>query len=180
MLVAVQVFGLFPKPVVSLTDYKSQIIHSDLLTWKSKPLHGQFPTQIEAITTVPCAYKRLCTSKLKIETEVLLVAAQDQALNTRAYSSTILHMPLSPSCRLCNGANETIFHLLSACPYLAGTHYIQSHNSVASLLHRVICSHFGFPTCEKPWLYVPQLVIKSKDVKILWDFEVRTDCVISA
>ena len=39
----------------------------------------------------------------------------------------------------------------------------------------------AFQLVEKPWLYVPQPVIASKDVKILWDFdEVRTDRVISA
>ena len=53
---------------------------------------------------------------------------------------------------------------------LAETQYVQRHNSVAHLLHRVICSHYGFPTCENP---VPQSVIALKDVKILWDFEVR-------
>jgi len=26
-------------------------------------------------------------------------------------------------------------------------------------------------TCEKPWMYAPQPVIESKDVKILWDFD---------
>jgi len=89
-------------------------------------------------------------------------------------------MPVSPSCRLCNSANEIIFHLLSTCPYLAGTQYVHRHNSVALSLHRGICSHYGFQTCEKPWMYAPQPVIESKDIKILWDFEVKTDHVISA
>ena len=44
----------------------------------------------------------------------------------------------------------------------------------------MICTHYGLQTCKKPWLYVPQPVVESRDVKILWDFEVRTDHVISA
>ena len=48
------------------------------------------------------------------------------------------------------------------------------------MLNRVVCSHYGFPTCEKLWLYIPQPVIASKDVKILWNFGVKTDRVISA
>jgi len=67
----------------------------------------------------------------------------------------------------------------TSCPYLAGTQYVQRHNSVALLLHSVICSHYGFQICDKPWLYVPQPVIESKNVKIPWDFEVRTDHIIS-
>ena len=108
------------------------------------------------------------------------MAAQDQALHTRAYDNVMLQMSVSPTCCLCINANETIIHLLSACPCLAGTQYIWRHNSVASLLHRVICNHCGFPTCGKLWLYIPQPVVASKDVKILWDFEVRTDRVNSA
>ena len=73
-------FGLFPKPAVTLTDYKSQIVCSNLLAWKSKQLHGQFPTQFETITTVSCVYKWLCITKLKVENEALLVVVQDQLL----------------------------------------------------------------------------------------------------
>ena len=108
-------------------------------TWKDKPVSC---SQIEAVTTVCCAYMWMCTSKLKIETGALIVAAQDQTLHIRAYNNTIFQMPVSPTFRLCNCANETIFHLLSACPYLAGTQYVQRHNSVASLLYRLICTHY--------------------------------------
>ena len=52
LLEAVQLSRLFSKPTASLTDYKSQIVQSDLLTCKDKPLHGQFSVQIKAITTV--------------------------------------------------------------------------------------------------------------------------------
>ena len=57
-------------------------------------------------------------------------------------------------------------------------HDDNSNNNL--LLHRNICTHYGFYTCKKSWLYDPQPVVESRDVKILWDFEVRTDYVISA
>ena len=110
----------------------------------------------------------MCTSKLKIETKALIVATQDRALRTWAYNCTILWVHVSPSCLLCNGANETTFYLLSACPYLAGTQYVQKHNSVASLLHRMICTHYGFHPYEKPRLCVPQPVVDSMDVNFVF------------
>ena len=73
--------------------------------------------------------------KLKIETKVLLCAAQDQALSTNAFKSSILNYPQDPSCQLCHSFLETTFHLLSACPMLSTTEYFKRHNSVASLVH---------------------------------------------
>jgi len=46
------------------------------------------------------------------------------------------------------------------------------HNSVASLVHRALCDHFGTSTCNKPW---PQPITLANRVKILWDFDICTD-----
>ena len=84
LLKAVQSSGLFKQPECSLSEFKSKWLHDYLLQWKGKPPHGQFPSQVEALTTVDCAYKWLVISGLKIETEPLLCAAQDQFLTTNA------------------------------------------------------------------------------------------------
>ena len=99
--------------------------------WKNKCLHDQYPTQVESHTTVQCAYKWLCCCDLNIETKALLTAAQDQGLHVRAYSSFILYSP----CGLCHDRNETIFHVLSACPCLVANEYLSCHNAVTSILH---------------------------------------------
>ena len=91
LISALQSSGTFPEPSTSLSSLKSEILHSTAQRWKDKPLHGQYPTQGEALTTPNCAYKWLCCCYLKIETEALLTAAQDQALCVRAYSKYILH-----------------------------------------------------------------------------------------
>ena len=180
LIKALQESGLFPEPTTSLSSFKSDLLQSNLLRWKEKPLHGQYPTQVELLTTVKCAYKWLCCCNLKIETEALLTAAQDQALCVRSYSSFILHST-DPLCRLCGNGAETIFHLLSACSCLAATEYLNRHNAVASILHRNICSSYHFPVhCDKPWLYQPEPVLEGNGVKILWDFDIRTDHIISA
>ena len=134
-------------------------------TVEGKPLHGQFPTQVEALSTVDCAYKWLRVSSLKIETEALLCAAQDQALSTNAFKVNILSYSQDPSCRVCHTAPETIHHLLSACSMLAATEYLTWHSSVASLIHKSLCTHLGVVTCGKPWLYVLESVVQVIEVK---------------
>jgi len=80
---------------------------------------------------------------------------------------------------MCHSATETIFDILSACPMLASTDYLRWHNSVASLLHKNICDFYSIVTCDRPWLHTPSPLVMSGNVKILWDFNIRTDHAIS-
>ena len=57
--------------------------------------------------------------KLIAETESEIVAAQGQALNTKYYATKILHTEMDSKCRLCQQHDETIDHIISACPILA-------------------------------------------------------------
>lgn len=180
LLVAVQQSGVLPKPTKSLSEFKSGFLKDRASSWRNKPLHGQFPTAVERLTTVECAYKWIRWSYLKFETEALLTAAQDQALRTNAYNTNVLHCSTDPLCRLCHSSDETIFHILSSCPFLAPTSYLERHNSVAALVHKQICMAYGITTSERQWLYRPQPVVTSGNVKILWDVDIRTDRVISA
>ena len=61
----------------------------------------------------------LSKGDLKAETESEIVAAQDQALNTKYYTTKILHTETESKCRLCQQYDETIDHIISACPILA-------------------------------------------------------------
>ena len=80
---------------------------------------------------------------------------------------------------MCHGSAETIYLLLSACPVLAASECLKHHNSVVSLVHKNLCSHLGVVTCDKPRLFVPESVIQVNEIKILWDFDIRTDHYIS-
>ena len=44
------------------------------------------------------------------------------------------HVP-SLLCRVCGQSEETIVHLLSACPKLATSAYLYRHNLIAGALH---------------------------------------------
>ena len=56
---------------------------------------------------------------LKAETESEIVAAQDQALQTKYYATKILNTETDSKCRLCQKFDEKIDHIISACPILA-------------------------------------------------------------
>ena len=101
-------------------------------------------------------------------------------MRTNAYNTNVLHCSDDPLCRLCHSFDETVYHILSSCPLLAPTGYLQRHNSVAALIHKQICEFYDIYTCEKPWLYNPQPVVSSNNVKILWDVDIRTDRINSA
>ena len=80
-------------------------------------------------------HKWLKSSGLKSETEGLIIAAQDQSLMTKQYQSKIIKNGMSPKCRLCNEYDETIDHIVSGCPVLAKSEFIQRNNKAASYMH---------------------------------------------
>ena len=102
---------------------------------------------------------------LKIETESLVFAAQDQALNTNYYNFHILGGPNS-SCRLCDSDNETVAHLVSGCSALAGTSYKKCHDAVGHCLHWCLCCQFSFPVVREWWKHNPKSVEESVSVKL--------------
>jgi len=56
------------------------------------------------------------STALKIETEALITPAQDQALDTKGHKAKMLHTTNDPKCRMCKEKDETVAHIVSACP----------------------------------------------------------------
>jgi len=67
--------------------------------WRSKALHGQWPKLMEGLGADSLCW--LQNAYLKPVTESLLMAAQDQALNTNWLSFHIHHTVCSDLCRRC-------------------------------------------------------------------------------
>ena len=72
--------------------------------------------------------------ELAANTEALIMAAQEQAFNTRAVAHEIYYTEKNPRCRLCKQQSETVAHLTSGFSKLAGTEYTERHNNVASIV----------------------------------------------
>jgi len=80
-----------------------------------------------------------------------MVAAQDQALQTKYYTTKILNTERDSKCRLCQQFDETIDHIIPACPVLAKEQYIKRHERVGAQLHFNICKETGVQLDKKPW-----------------------------
>jgi hypothetical protein len=72
---------------------------------------------------------------LKAETESEIVAARDQVLQTKYYSTSILQIKTDSKRRLCQQSDETIDHIISACPILAREQFIKRHDRECAQLH---------------------------------------------
>ena len=60
----------------------------------------------------------LSKDDIKAEIENEIVAAQDQALQTKYYATKLFSTETDSKCRLCQKFYETIDHTISACPIL--------------------------------------------------------------
>ena len=149
--------------------------------WEEKPMHGRYPSRIrEADVDIKLTNQWLKSSGLKSETEGLIIAAQDQALLTRAYQHHIIKDGTDPHCRLCNKSQETIDHIISGCPELAKTEYIHRHNKVATHLHWNICREYNVDTVDKWYEHEPKTVVERDNITILYDMPIHTDRAITA
>ena len=63
------------------------------------------------------------------------MAAQEQALNTRAVAYEIYHTVQDPRCRLCKQHAETVAHITSGCSKLTGT---ERHNRGPYVLSTIL------------------------------------------
>ena len=68
---------------------------------KNKVLHGQYSRILEKPHVDTVIANKWLSSNLKRGTEGLLVAAQDQAINTRNYQIVICGQQVDSKCRMC-------------------------------------------------------------------------------
>ena len=80
-------------------------------------MHGKLPKYLEKDhVDQEMSFQWMKCTGLKGETEGLITAAQDQALNTRYYSKHIIKQGSTDRCRMCHTQVETVEHIISGCP----------------------------------------------------------------
>ena len=87
---------------------------------------------------------------------------------------------MDTKCRLCKEADETVQHIISACPELAQTAYLKRHDQVAAKIYWQLVRNSNMDVPYECWLLQPEPVIESDEVKILWNFDIETDQEIEA
>lgn len=101
-----------------------------------KPLHGLFHSLFNDASIDNIRSFSWLKHHIHSESESTIFAIQDQAISTRVIEAKIMYRPVpSVLCRVCGRFEESIVHLLAACPLLAASAYLYRHNLVAGALH---------------------------------------------
>jgi hypothetical protein len=96
---------------------------------------------------------------IETETESEIVAAHDQALQTKYHATKILQTETVRKCKLYQQFDETVDHVTSACPILTKEQNIKRHDTACDQIHCNICMEIGAKLYKQQWYeHVPQLV----------------------
>ena len=116
----------------------------------------------------------------KRETEFLLMAAQISAIRTNHIKARIDKMQQNSKWRLCGDRDETIIHIISKCSKLAQKEYKARHDWVGKVIHWEMCKKFKFDHADKWCMHNPAPFLENDIHKLIWDFDIQTDHLISA
>ena len=108
-----------------------------------------------------------------IETESHPVSALNNAIRTN-------HIKIDYKCRLCGHRDKTINHIISECSKLAQKEYKTRHDWVGKVIHWEMCKKSKFDHTNKWYMHKPAPVPENDTHKLLWNFNIHTDHLISA
>ena len=153
-----------------------------------KPLHGKYFATVEKLAEegfvdLDRSWQWLKGGFLTKASEGFIMAAQEQALQTRWRKSTIEGSEeVDGLCRICGERFETVKHIVSGCSELAKKQYRIRHDKVGSRIHWELCRKYGIDCAIKWYDHVPSRVCKSKDglYKIYWDLKLSLVVVLNS
>ena len=79
--------------------------------WYKKPLHGACLKDVSEVADMARTYKWLNKSNIRVNTDALIMAAQEQALSTRAVAHKIYHTVQISKCQLCKQHARTVAYI---------------------------------------------------------------------
>ena len=140
-------------------------------------MHGKFPNYLHNDhRDISQSFQWMKYTGLKGETEGLIIAAQDLALNARYYCKHVVKQGATDKCKMFHGHPETVENIIAGCQTLASDKYLDRHNMAAAQLHLDICKHYNMQVSAKQWYeHKPERVMENAKVVVLWDFQICTD-----
>ena len=147
--------------------------------WEDKQLYGRFKRLINNISHEK-TWIGLRKGNFKRETKSLLVAAQNNAVRTSHIKTRIYKTQQNSKCKLCGDRDETIYHIISECSKLAQKEYTTRDDWVGKVIYWEMCKKFKFGHTSKWYMHNPAAALKNDTHKLLWDFDIQTDHLISA
>ena len=116
---------------------------------------------------------------MKVETEDMLCAAQEQAIRTNYVKHKIDKTAQSSLCRMCDKKSGTISHIVSECEKLARKENNKRHDNVVRIVNWKLRGKCNL-TSEKWYEHAPEGVLENEEVKILWDVMIHCNREIKA
>ena len=83
-------------------------------------------------------------------------------------------------CRLRVDRDKTINYIITKCTQLAQKESETRHNWVGKVIHWEMCKKFKLDHTNKWYMYNPAFVLENDTHKLLWDFNIQTDHLISS
>ena len=83
-------------------------------------------------------------------------------------------------CWLFGYRDEMINHIINECSKLAQKEYKTRHDWVGKMIHWELYKKFRFDHMYKWYMHNPASVQENDTHKLLWDFDIQTDHLISA
>ena len=108
------------------------------------------------------------------------MATENSAIRTNHIKARIDKTQQNSKCRLCSDRDETINHIISECHKLAQKEYKDRHDWLGKVIHWEICKKFKFDHTNKWYMHKPAPVPENDTYKLLWDFNIHSDHLISA
>ena len=165
---------------ISKSEFKRQNAQELKKKWTEKRMYGQFIREMPEKVDKDKTWNWLLRSDLKVETEALLCAAQEQAIRTNYVKHHIDKSIDNPLCRMCGKRGESVQHIISECEKLAQKEYKRRHDNVAKKIHWELCKKNALEHKEKWYEHNPEGVAENEGVKLLWDMNIQCDNVIEA
>ena len=160
--------------------FKREVQNEYIARWTGKRMYGQFVREMPESVDKDRTWEWMRKSDLKVETEALIFAAQEQALRTNAVKCNIDRTKNSPLCRLCGELSESVTHLVCGCKVLAQKEYKRRHDNIARIVHWMLCGKYDLRRVDKWYEHYPEGTLESESVKILWDMTIQCDHYIEA
>ena len=113
----------------------------------------------------------------KREIESLIIAAQNNAVRSNHIKTRIDKTQQNSKCRLWGDWEETINHI-SDCSKLV-QNYKTGNDWVGKVIHWEIWMRFKFDHTNKWYMHKPAAVLENDTHKLRWDFDIKTDHLIS-
>ena len=108
---------------------------------------------------------------MKVETEAMLCAAQEQAIRTKYVKRKVDKTVQSPLCRILDKKRESISHIVSEYEKLARKEYKRRHDIVSRIVHWKLCEKYNLKRSGKWYEDAREGVVE--EVKILWDVVIQ-------